>query len=51
MMEMEYSDGGAMAQMLSQRTGKLTKCNSHAVLTDFAYKQYMHDHNNLHSYV
>jgi NIMA (never in mitosis gene a)-related kinase len=52
MIEMEYADGGTMAQMLSQRARRL---DEHAILMLFrqivAAIQYMHDHNILHRYV
>ena len=52
MIEMEYADGGTMAQMLSRRAKRL---DEHEILTLFrqivAAIQYMHDHNILHRYV
>lgn len=52
MIEMEYADGGTMAQMLSQRAKRL---DEREILTLFqqivAAIRYMHDHNILHRYV
>jgi len=52
MIEMEYADGGTMAQMLSRRAKRL---DEREILTLFrqivAAIRYMHDHNILHRYV
>jgi serine/threonine protein kinase len=52
MIEMEYADGGTMAQMLSRRARRL---DEHEILMLFgqivAAIRYMHDHNILHRYV
>jgi len=52
MIEMEYADGGTMAQMLSQRAKRL---DEREILTLFrqivAAIRYMHDHSILHRYV
>lgn len=52
MIEMEYADGGTMAQMLSRRARRLDEREILMLFRQIvAAIQYMHDHNILHRYV